>query len=162
MARRPKSPTGSDDLCSRSDGYMLLDLALALTIVLLLFAVAWPVAGPGTSHARQAALALDIATMLRRDRSLASNQSQPRGTRFDLARRTVTSAAGRHIHVPRDVAMTITTGAPCMEGAQRFVILFAADGTSCGGVVTLSKGVRTYSIKINWLSGMVDAEGSKA
>jgi general secretion pathway protein H len=162
MARRLKSPIGSAEPCARSSGYMLLDLALALTIVLLLFAVAWPLAGPGTSHARRAATALDIATMLRRDRSLASSQRRPLGTRFDLSRRTVTSAAGRHIHLPRDVAMTVTTGAQCREDAQRFTIVFAPDGTSCGGVVELSRGAQTYSIKINWLSGMIDVvEGPK-
>jgi general secretion pathway protein H len=135
---------------------MLLDLALALTIVMLLFAVVWPVAGSGTSNARQAAIALDIATLLRVDRSSASSQGRSMATRFDLARRTVTGATGRRIDVPADVAMTVTTEARCAEGAQRFAITFASDGTSCGGLVTLSNGIQSYAIRINWLSGMID------
>jgi general secretion pathway protein H len=135
---------------------MLLDLALALTILLLLFAVVWPVAGSGTSNARQAAIALDIATLLRLDRSFASSQGRPMATRFDLARRTVTSATGRRIDVPADLAMTVTTEARCAGGAERFAITFASDGTSCGGVVTLSNGMQSYAIRINWLSGMID------
>ena len=135
---------------------MLLDLALALTILLLLFAVVWPIAGPGASNAQQAAMALDIATLLRVDRSSASGKGQPVATRFDLTRRTVIGAAGRRIDVPGDVAMTVTTGVQCMEGAQRFVIIFAPDGTSCGGTVVLSKGMQSYTIRINWLSGMID------
>jgi general secretion pathway protein H len=135
---------------------MLLDLALALTIALLLFAVVWPVVGRGTSSAQHAAVALDIATLLRVDRSFASSRGAPMGTRFDLARRRVTGATGRHVEVPGDIAITVTTAAQCMEGTQRFVIVFAPAGTSCGGVVALSKGGQTYAIKINWLSGMVD------
>jgi general secretion pathway protein H len=135
---------------------MLLDLALALTILLLLFAVVWPIAGPGASNVQQAAMALDIATLLRVDRSSASSKGQPVATRFDLARRTVISAAGRRIDVPGDVAMTVTTGVQCVEGAQRFVIIFAPDGTSCGGTVMISKGMQSYAVRINWLSGMID------
>jgi general secretion pathway protein H len=135
---------------------MLLDLTLALTLLMLLFALAWPVAGPGTNSARQAAIALDIATLLRSDRSAASSASRATGTRIDLGRRIVVSADGRRVDVPGDVAMTVTTGEQCVEGAQRFAIVFAPDGTSCGGVILLSKGARSYAIRINWLSGMID------
>lgn len=138
---------------------MLLDLALALALLLLLFAVVWPLVGPGTNNARHAATALDIATLLRGDRSAASRLGRAVATRFDLARRTVTSARGRRIDLPGDLAITVTTGAPCMEGARRFAIRFAPDGTSCGGVVLLSKGAQNYAITINWLSGAVDVNG---
>lgn len=135
---------------------MLLDLALALTILLLLFAIAWPFVAPGTNSARQAAVALDIATLLRGDRSAAGNNGRSMATRIDLDRRVVASASGRRVLVPGDLAMTVTTGAGCMEGARRFILTFAPDGTSCGGVVLLSKGARSYAIRINWLSGMID------
>jgi general secretion pathway protein H len=135
---------------------MLLDLALALTILLLMFAVVWPVVGRGTSNALQAATALDIATLLRTDRSSATRDGVPTGTRIDLSRRTFTGATGRRIEVPRDVAVEVTTGPRCIEGSQRFVVVFAPDGSSCGGVVVLRKGGQAYAIRINWLSGMID------
>jgi general secretion pathway protein H len=162
--QRPRSSTDSADRQrSGAHGYMLLDLALALAILLLLFAVAWPVVGRGTSNARQAAVALDIATLLRVDRSFASSKGVPVATRFDLGRRTVIGATGRRIEVPGDLAMTITTAAQCVEGGQRFAILFAPDGTSCGGVIVLGTDNETHAIRINWLSGAVDvAHGPKA
>jgi general secretion pathway protein H len=140
----------------QSAGYMLLDLALALTVVLLLFTLVWPLMGRGTSNAHQAAIALDIATLLRADRSAATSDGVRVGTRFDLGRRMVVGAGGRVVHVPGDIAVTVTTSAQCAEGIQRFAIVFAPDGTSCGGVVTLTKGALSYAVKINWLSGMVD------
>jgi general secretion pathway protein H len=141
---------------SASSGYLLLDVVLALTIVLLVSAVAWPMLGRGTSSVAHAAVALDIATLLRADRSAAAERGAAAGTLFDLGKRTVKGASGRRVEVPADIAMSITTGAQCIAGAQRFAIAFAPDGTSCGGVIVLSKGAQSYSIRINWLSGMVD------
>lgn len=135
---------------------MLLDLALALTILLLMFAIVWPVIGQRTNNAQQAATALDVATLLRADRTSAARNGVPTGTRIDLGRRVITGATGRRVQLPRDIALEVTTGAPCMEGAQRFVIVFAPDGTSCGGVLTLRKGGQIYAVRVNWLSGMID------
>jgi general secretion pathway protein H len=135
---------------------MLLDLALALTILLLLFAIAWPLAHRGTSAAQHAATALDIATLLRVDRSLAARDGISTGTRIDVGRRMVTSATGRQVRVPSDLALEVTTTAQCAEGLQQFVILFAPDGSSCGGFVVLRKGEHALAIRINWLSGMID------
>jgi general secretion pathway protein H len=141
---------------SASSGYMLLELVLALTIVLLVSAVAWPMLGRGTSSVEHASVALDIATLLRADRGAAAERGATTGTLLDLDRRTVTGASGRRVQVPGDIAMSVTTGVQCIAGAQRFAIAFAPDGTSCGGVIVLSKGSQSYSIRINWLSGMVD------
>jgi general secretion pathway protein H len=135
---------------------LLLDLALALTILLLLFAVVWPLVARGTSTAQQAATALDIATLLRIDRSSATRDGLPKGTRIDLTRRMITGATGRRVSIPNDIAIEVTTGAQCIEGARQFVILFAPDGTSCGGVVTLKSADQGFAIRINWLSGMID------
>lgn len=135
---------------------MLLDLALALTIVLLVFAIVWPAINRGTTPAQQAATAQDIATLLRVDRSSATREGTSKGTRIDLARRVVTGATGRQVRVPGDLAMEVTTTAPCSEGLQQFVIRFAPDGTSCGGFVVLRTGEQALAIRIHWLSGMID------
>ena len=135
---------------------MLLELVLALTIVLLMFAIAWPLAMRGTGPAQHSATALDIATLLRIDRSAAAKGGTSRGTRIDLARRTVTGANGRQVTVPEDIGIEVTTTANCIEGVQRFLIQFAPDGSSCGGFVVLRRGEQAVAIRINWLSGMID------
>lgn len=135
---------------------MLLELALALTILLLMGAILWPIVGRGTSRAQQTATALDIATLLRLDRSTATLNGVATGTRIDLARRVVTGASGRQVSVPTDVAIEVVTAAGCVEGSQRFVIVFAPDGRSCGGVVALKKEGQVLVVRINWLSGMID------
>jgi len=138
-------------------------MALALTILLLLLAIIWPIFGGGTTTIQQSAAALDIATLLRTDRTSASRLGIATHTRIDLARRTVTGADGRRIDIPSDVTLEVITGVACMKSARQFDIVFQPDGSSCGGVITLKKGRRTYAVRFNWLSGMIDVlDSSKA
>lgn len=167
-ALNPRSPTGNTrprlarlEPCalresSRSAGFILIDVVLALTILLLIAAVVWPMVGHGTSRTQQAATALDIATLLRIDRAAASRNGRPTGTRIDLGERTVIGATGQRVRVPIDLAIEVTTSPQCIEGPQRFLIVFAPDGSSCGGVVKLKKDRQIYAIHINWLTGMID------
>ena len=147
------SPRPAD---TASSGYMLLDLALALTILLILFAIAWPIVGNGTNNAQHAATAFDIASLLRSDRGLANRNGRLTGTDINLNSRTITSAGGRRIFIPRDLAVEVTTAQECVEGTKRFVITFAPNGSSCGGIILLKKQGNAYAVRINWLSGMID------
>jgi general secretion pathway protein H len=135
---------------------MLLDAILALSITLLLAIIIWPVVGARTTGAQVAATALDIATMLRRDRTAASLQDRPSGTRFDLSRKLVVDETGRSVEVPRDASLEIMTAPQCADGQQRFLISFAPDGSSCGGVFMLREGSLAFRIRVNWLTGMID------
>jgi general secretion pathway protein H len=140
----------------RSDGYLLLDMALALTVMVLLAAVIWPILGGGTTNLQESALALDIATLLRHDRTLAKQTGAPNNMRIDLDRRILTSADRGRVEIPSDVELRVTTGAACMVSARRFVIIFAPDGSSCGGVIVLKRGGSSYAVRFNSLSGMID------
>ena len=154
---RPTSRAGRNTRRrGESDGFMLLDAILALSLALLLAVVMWPMVGARTTGMQIAATALDITTLLRHDRTAASTQGRPTGTRFDLARRFVTDAAGRSVEIPRDASLEIATAPQCADGQQRFLITFAPDGSSCGGVFTLREGSLAFRIRVNWLSGMVD------
>jgi general secretion pathway protein H len=141
---------------SRSSGFLLLDMALALTILLLLFAIIWPTFGGGTMSLQESATALDIATLLRGDRTTATRTGLSTATRIDLDRRTLVSASGRTVAVPADLALEVTTGAGCVTSLRRFVIAFSPDGTSCGAIIVLRKRAVAYVVRVNWLSGMID------
>jgi general secretion pathway protein H len=141
---------------SRSSGYLLLDMALALTILLLLVAIIWPTFGLGTATVFQSATALDIATLLREGRTTASQTGRPTSTRINLDQRTIIGASGRQIEVARDIALEVTTGTTCMTSVRRFIIVFSPDGRSCGGVIVLRRKDMAYAVRFNWLSGMID------
>ena len=160
--RRPILLIGSADVSRiatarrRSGGFLLLDMALALTILLLLVAIIWPSFGSGTTVLQESATALDIATLLRGDRTAATRTGVPTGTRIDLDTRILTSANGRSVQVPADVGLEVATGAACITSRHRFLVVFSPDGTSCGGAIILRKGGASYTIRMNWLSGMID------
>jgi general secretion pathway protein H len=154
--RRRILPIGNTSRQSGSGGYLLLDMALALTVLLLLISIIWPTFGRGTATVLQSATALDIATLLREDRTAASRTGAPTRVRIDLDQRTVTGTTGRRIGIANDVMFQVTTGTTCMTGARRFTIVFSPDGTSCGGVIMLKKGGSAYAVRFNWLSGMID------
>jgi general secretion pathway protein H len=135
---------------------MLLDMVLALTIVLLLFSIAWPLIGRNTTSTQQAAMALDIATMLRMDRSLASRTGVATGTRIALNQRLFVGSTGQQIVIPNDVALEVFTGTACRRSVSEFVIAFRPDGTSCGGIISLAKNNRTYAVRFNWFTGLID------
>jgi general secretion pathway protein H len=156
-SRRARAGAGE-----RSGGFLLLDMALALTIMLLLFAIIWPTLGGGTTNLQESALALDIATLLRHDRTIASQTGVPGSTRIDLNHRTLTSADRRHVEIPSDIDLRVTTGAACMASGRLFIIVFAPDGSSCGGVIVLKKRGHGYAVRFNWLTGMIDVVRSSS
>ncbi|MGA7328573.1 MAG: hypothetical protein WBX25_29810 [Rhodomicrobium sp.] len=137
-------------------GFMLLDMTLALTLLLIIVAVVWPAAGSGTSKTKQAATALSIVNLLRADRSAATLEGTAKGTQIDLGQRTVTGSTGSWVAVPEDLSMELLTGSSCAKGNRHFVIVFAPDGSSCGASLFLGRGGSNFVIRVNWLSGMID------
>ena len=132
----------SATLKASSGGFLLLDMALALTILLLLFAIVWPTFGRGTSSLRQSAIALDIANVLRSDRTAAGIAGRPTSTRIDLNQHVVLGANGRRVEIANDFALEVETGRSCETAARQYVIVFSPDGSSCGGVVVLRKDAK--------------------
>lgn len=134
-------------------------MALALAVVLMAAAIIWPAIPRGTSSAGLAATVMDVATMLRADRTGAVRDGLRVGTVINLDGRTVRDATGRTVTVPRDLAFEIVTATACSLGGRRYQITFNPDGSSCGGVVRLAKDGRSFRIRVNWLTGWVDVVG---
>ena len=147
---------GNVRISAGSRGVVLLDMALALAILLLLFAIVWPTLGRGTTSLRQSAMALEIATVLRTDRTTAGMIGRPTSTRIDLNERAITGASGRRVEIANDIALDVVAGKSCAAAARQFVIVFSPDGSSCGGVIVLRKGRVAYAVRFNRLSGMID------
>jgi general secretion pathway protein H len=135
---------------------MLLDMALALSILLLLSSIVWPSLGRGTSRLQQSATALQIANVIRSDRTSATITGTVVRTRVDLTRRAVIAADGSYVKIADDLAIEVTTGAGCEVGTRQYVIVFSPDGRSCGGQVVLRKGRLAYVVRFNKLTGMVE------
>lgn len=140
-------------------GIVLLDAVLTLAVAALILLVVLPAIPRGTTTARQAGYAFEIAAMLKTDRSAAARTGGAVATRIEVANRRITSGFnGRQIVLPRDLMLDVLASDLCTINPATFAIVFAPDGRSCGAVIRVGKVDRNWRISINWLTGYVDVE----
>jgi len=145
------------------DGVILLDLVLAVAVFAFVILVALPSMPQGTTPARHAAYALEVAAVLKSDRTAAARTGREVATRIDVAQRTISGAAnGQVVMLPDDLNLDVIASDVCVASPGRFAIAFAADGRSCGAVIRISKDTRAWRIRINWLTGFVDVVAPQA
>jgi general secretion pathway protein H len=148
---------------SARDGVILLDLVLAVAILGFVVLVALASLPRGTTPARHAAFALEVAAVLKTDRTAAARSGRQVATRIDVAERTISGAAnGQVILLPDDLSLEVIASDLCVAAPGRFAIAFAADGRSCGAVIRISKDTRAWRIRVNWLTGFVDVVAPQA
>ncbi len=142
---------------------ILLDVVLALAVlsfVLLLVVPALPI---GTTAARHSGYVLEVAALLKSDRTAAARTGTQFATQVDVARRTIASPSSRRmVQLPADLDLEVLASDTCTRGPGLFAIAFAPDGRSCGAVIRISKGTLDWRIRINWLTGFVDVVAPQA
>jgi general secretion pathway protein H len=142
---------------------ILLDLVLAMAVFAFVVLVALPSMPQGTTPARHAAYALEVAAVLKTDRTAAARTGREVATRIDVPARLIAgSARGQVIMLPEDLTLDVVASDLCVTAPGRFSIAFAADGRSCGAVIRIGKGTRDWRIRINWLTGFVDVVAPQA
>jgi len=136
---------------------VLLDVVLALAVLAFVVLLVVPALPTGTTAARHSAYAMEIAALLKSDRTAAARSGRVFATQIDVPQRTIMSAAsGRNVQLPSDLTLEVLASQVCPSAEGRFAISFAADGRSCGAVIRISKGDQDWRIRINWLTGFVD------
>ena len=126
-----------------------------MLIVALVAALALPRL-PGTGRASLKAVALEAASLLRRERLGAILTGRSRGVTLDGAERALVGASGGLVAIPRDVQADVLGAAG--GGARIPVATFHPDGGSSGGVLRLSREGAGYEVRVNWYLGTVSVE----
>jgi general secretion pathway protein H len=139
---------------SETRGFTLLEIIVALAIIGLTLALAFPNVSRGPSRAELSATTRDVASLLRTTRMRAIDGN--RSTDFVAdAEHSVFGLKGAEPHrLPRGIRMTITTSTDRKRG-ETGIIRFYPDGSASGGSVFLSAGGLQYEVHVNWLSGGV-------
>ena len=138
-------------------GVSLLEVVCALAIVAAIASFALPRVPLGTTRARLEAYALEVAALIKSDRTAALRGGVPVATLVDApARRIRSGASGRTVHLPSDVRIEATLPRYCSGRPAGGAIRFFASGLSCGGVVALLRPGAGFEVRVNWLTGGVE------
>jgi general secretion pathway protein H len=138
-------------------GFTLLEMVCVLAIIALLAAVLLPFIPHETSRSRLQAYALQTAALLKTDRSAAMRRQASVATLVDAEARAIRSGASRAaVRIPDDVRFDALLPQTCGRQAALSTISFFANGTSCGGAITLTRFDVGYEIRVNWLTGRIE------
>jgi general secretion pathway protein H len=162
-SRADRAETAAPSADDPRRGIVLLDLVLAMAIMGFLMLMIMPYLPSGTTTARHGAYALEIAAVLKTDRTAAARTGTEVATQVDVPSRTIISGANRTmVELPSDLTLDVIASDICTAGNGRFNIIFAADGRSCGAVIRVGKGSRDWRIRVNWLTGFIDVVAPQA
>jgi general secretion pathway protein H len=141
----------------RQDGFTLLEVVCVLAIVALLATIALPAMPIGTTQSRLAGYAVEVATLLKVDRTVAIRRGEMVSTSLSSASRIVRSGAGEGtVHLPPDVALDAILAEHCGGRSAGSTIDFFPSGSSCGGTVAIVRQGAGFQIRVNWLTGGVE------
>jgi general secretion pathway protein H len=141
---------------SRSGGFTLLEMLLALAIAAALTAVAVPNVTPLLNRAQLTAATRDIASGLRYARGQALSGAREATFELDVNRKAYrVSGRRKHFSLPDSVRLSLYTAE--REAGDEGIgnIRFFPDGSSTGGRVTLEAAGKKRLVDVNWLTGEV-------
>lgn len=144
----------------REAGFSLVEMLVVLAILALVAAVTFPVALRTPPGLEIRAAAADVAATLRFVRAEALSRGEDALFSIDVEKRHFWSdKSGRRIALPKGLAVTLTTALPERIGQDLGRIRFHGDGSSTGGRILLTDGIRTVTIEADWLTGRIDVSG---
>ncbi|HLH10535.1 MAG TPA: hypothetical protein VKV77_01510 [Methylovirgula sp.] len=152
MAENPKSRAGRRDPRA---GFVLIDLVAATAIMALMIALVLPMIAEYTVSARMHLLLANTASLLRDARTVAIAENDDETATFDAEQRVI-RFGHRSVHLPADVALSVTSGGGCTSDGDVTEITFHPDGTNCGGVLRFARGEEVFRLRVNWATGYVD------
>jgi len=125
-----------------------------LAIVAMLVAVLMPAMSGSTSRPRLEAYALEVATLLKTDRTAAIRRRTFVATDINAPTRMIRSGAtGRVLRIANDVVVEAVLPDRCDRRLAASAISFLPSGMTCGGVISLSRRGVGYEVRVNWLTG---------
>ena len=135
----------------RESGLTLLEALVGLAILAALVTLSVPYLR--TKPAGLEMAARQVATQLRQAQAAATRSSRPTDVFINVA----SGQVGREHLAPADppVELTLFTAVEQRQSKTSGSIRFFADGSSTGGGVALTQGMRRLEVRVDWLTGRV-------
>jgi general secretion pathway protein H len=132
-------------------------MVCVVAIVALLAAIVLPYVPRATTRARLEAYAVEVASLLKADRSAAIQRRGSVAAQIDGRVRLVSSGSSdRFVRLPDDVEFHALLPERCNGRPALSTIRFFATGMSCGGVIKLTRSGNGFEVRVNWLTGGID------
>ncbi len=146
-------PTYPMSTANRKAGFTLIEIIAVVAIIALVASLAVSMTA-GTGRAKLKAVALDIAALLRHERSGAILTGRVRQVFLDGDHRVLMGEEGNVVTIPRDVVLDVLSTDAVLTG-RHSVARFDPTGASSGAVLKLSRERMQYEIRVNWYTGGV-------
>ncbi|CAH1191094.1 General secretion pathway protein H [Candidatus Nitrotoga sp. BS] len=140
-----------------SAGFTLLELLVVLMLMVMVYAMAVPMISAGLPGTELKGAARQLAAGLRQARSLAVTRKVESTLTLDVEKRNFkVSGDQRRYVLPAKLDISLFTAQSEMLPDRVGAIRFYPDGSSTGGRITVTSGVRKYEINVDWLTGQVN------
>ena len=143
---------GRDDI-EGGAGFTLLEVTAVMLIIALVASLVVTLM-PATGRTRLKAVALESASLIRRERLGAILTGSERQVSLDSEERALVGDGGDRVALPSDVVLDVLGTSELMSGRQT-VVRFGPDGASTGAVLRLRHDKTEYEIRVNWYTGGV-------
>jgi general secretion pathway protein H len=141
---------------SRSVGFTLLELLLVLLLLGLLYGLAAPMLGAGSTGLDMKAASRQLAAGLRKARGVAVVERREAVLTLDLEQRVFSLTGDPKIYsLPKQLELGLFTAQSELVREKIDGIRFFPDGTSTGGRVTISAGESKQFVDVDWVTGRV-------
>ena len=141
---------------ARSGGFTLFELLLVLLLMGMLYALAVPMLGAGSTGVDMKAASRQLAAGLRKARSIAVTEHREAVLTLDVDRRTFSLTGDPKTYsLPKQLELALFTAQSELVREKTGGIRFFPDGTSTGGRVTVSAGEFRRQVDVDWVTGRV-------
>lgn len=136
----------------RHKGFTLLELLVVFGILALMMGVVPFAYGRWAQYLDFKNTLRDVTYALRSAREHALSTNEPALFSADMRNKTFRSQSGKERKFPPGLEFEATTAAAASSEDQVKNIVFYPDGGSTGGILKLTAGARSVTIKVDWLT----------
>lgn len=141
---------------SRRRGFTLFELLLVLVLLGLMYGLAAPMLGAGSTGLDMKAASRQLAAGLRKARGVAVAERREAVLTLDLDGRTFSlTGDSKTYFLPKQLDLALFTAQSELVREKIGGIRFFPDGTSTGGRVTISAGESKQLVDVDWVTGRV-------
>ncbi|BBD40256.1 type II secretion system protein GspH [Aminobacter sp. Y103A] len=136
------------------EGFTLVELLVALAIVALVAALAFPSIQASSRSQNAETISREIVSRLRVSRTMAIARASPQSIVIAPGARQIRFPDSSLLSIPQEVELTIVTGQETVRAESEAVLAFLPNGSATGADLFLKDAASEVKIEVNWLTGL--------